>query len=407
MINAYKVSIKDIDMLNKISFGTYRTTFHNPLHQESLEYALQNGITHIDTSSNYMYGEAEQLIGEALKGKNREEFVIVTKGGYIQGPNLAIVKDGWEVDDLVEYDINCFHSISPMFLENQINKSLQRLQTEYIDSYLLHNPEYYLLANLKGNATNEDIDTHHKIMQERIKKAFEFLETQVKLGKIKSYGISSNSFAKKENDYHFLEYKNLIDYAKEISGEEHNFKVIQLPFNPYEKDGVPCAKYFHENGIEVQVNRPLNAFYMGGMLRLASYEKCDKFVELLEEVQKIENKHLQSLIDDLLENQEQFGFAGDVDDTIEYQVIPYIIQNIKLDQKYFKIIDDFLTCYKSNIKYSLEKITAKKLNIEEPLDKYAIEYILKKHYISRVLIGLRDKKYVDKIISYTKENDEK
>ena len=171
----------------------------------------------------------------------------------------------------------------------------------------------------------------------------------------------------------------------------------------YEKDGVPCAKYFYENSIEVQANRPLNAFYMGGMLRLASYDSCEKFDDLLNDVQKIDNKHLQSLIDDLLEHQTKFGFAGDVDDTIEYQVIPYIIQNIKLEQKYFKLIDEFLNCYKSNVKYSLGKITAKKINIDEPLDKVAIEYILKKQYISRVLVGLRDKRYVDKIVSYAKE----
>jgi len=386
--------------MSNFAFGTYRITDENPQHIQALIEAIDSGVTLIDTSSNYMYGEAEQLIGEVLKDKNREEFTIVTKGGYIQGQNMARVKEGWEIEDLVEYDPNCFHSISPMFLEDQINKSLQRLQTNYIDTYLLHNPEYYLMTNLKGTATNEDIDTHHKIMQERIKKAFAFLETQVEQGKIKSYGISSNSFAKKENDYHFLEYKDLIGFAKEIAGENHHFKVIQLPFNMYEKDGVPCAKYFHENGIEVQANRPLNAFYMGGMLRLGSYESCEDFDKLLEEVEKIPNKQLQIVIKDLLENQSRFGFAGDVDDTIEYQVIPYIIQNIKTDPKYFKTIDNFLNCYKANIKHSLGKLTAKKLNIEEPLDKNALDYILKKHYISRVLIGIRDKKYVDKVISY-------
>jgi len=394
---------KDINMLEKISFGTYRTTFQNPLHVESLQYAIDNGITHLDTSSNYMYGEAEQLIGNILKDKNREEFTIVTKGGYIQGPNMQMVNDGWMVEDLVKYNSNCFHSISPMFLEDQIKRSLQRLQTNYIDTYLLHNPEYYLMTNLKGSSTDEDIEKHHAIMQERIKKAFIFLESQVKKGTIKSYGISSNSFAKKENDYHFLEYKNLIDFAKEAAGENHHFKVIQLPFNMYEKDGVPCAKYFFENGIEVQANRPINAFYMGGMLRLASYESCDKFQDILKKVQKIKNNHLQALITDLIEKQDKFGFAGDVDDTIEYQVIPYIIQNIKLDPQYFELIDKFLNCYKQNIKHSLGKITAKKLNLDEPLDKTALEYILKKQYISRVLIGLRTKEYVNKVISYTKD----
>lgn len=392
-------------MLDKISFGTYRTTFQNPIHKESLQYALDNQITHIDTSSNYMYGEAEILIGQCLEERKREDFTIVSKGGYIQGPNMKRVQEGWEVEDLVQYAPSCFHSISPMFLEDQINNSLKRLNTSYIDCYLLHNPEYYLMANLQANATNEEIDTHQKIMQERIKKAFEFLETQVEKGTIKSYGISSNSFAKKENDYHFLEYKNLLNMAKEIAGENHGFKVIQLPFNMFEKDGVPCAKWAFENGLEVHANRPLNTFYMGGMLRLASYEPCDNFNQLLQKVQQINNQQLQLLIKDLLENQTNFGFAGDVDDTIEYQVIPYIIEKIKLDPKFYQLLDNFLNCYKSNIKHSLEKITAKNLNITEPLDKVALEYILKKHYITRVLVGMRNKTYVDKVLSYTQESN--
>ncbi len=390
-------------MLEKISFGTYRTTFQNPVHQEAINYALDNGIQYIDTSSNYMFGEAETLIGDALQGRDRESFTIVSKGGYIQGENMEKVKQGWLVEDVVEYNPNCFHSISPMFLEDQINSSLERLKSSYIDTYLLHNPEYYLMTNIKGDATDEDIDKHQAIMQSRIKKAFEFLEKMVKKGKIKSYGISSNSFGKKENDYHFLEYKNLLEYANEIAGENHHFKVIQLPFNMYEKDGVPCAKYFHENGIEVQANRPLNAFYMGGMLRLASYEPSEEFPLLLEEVKNIKNDKLQELVEELIKIQSKFAFAGDVDDAIEHRVIPYIVQGIGLEQDHYELIDKFLTSYKQNIKHSLGKITAKKLELAEPLDKTALEYLLKKHYISKVLVGLRTKEYVDKVLLYTKD----
>lgn len=391
-------------MIDKISFGTYRTTYNNPVHFQSLNHALEQGIKYIDTSSNYMFGEAEILIGNVLKNKKREDFVITSKGGYIQGPNLQRVKDGWEVEEMVEYDPNCYHSISPEFLKDQIENSLKRLDTDYIDIYLLHNPEYYLMTNLKGNSTDEDIEKHHAIMQERIKKAFAFFEEQVKRGKIKSYGISSNSFAKQSNDYHFLEYKHLIDYAKEAAGsEEHHFKVIQLPMNMFEKDGVPCAKWAYENGLEVHVNRPLNAFYMGGMLRLASYKACEEFDEIYNEVKTIENKKLQELIEDLMENQSRFGFAGDVDDTIDYQVIPYLIQAVKLDEKHYPLVDQFLNCYKQNIKHSLGKITAKKLKLEEPLDKAALEYLMKKHYVTRILVGMRTKEYVDKIVSYAKE----
>lgn len=387
-------------MLDKIAFGTYRTTFQNPFHAQALNYALDNGVKYIDTSSNYLYGESEILIGQVLKNRNREDFIIVSKGGYIQGPNMQRVSDGWEVEDLVDYDPNCFHSISPMFLEDQIELSLKHMELDYIDCYLIHNPEYYLMANLKGDATDEDIEKHHQVMQDRIKKAFEFLEDMVKKGKIRSYGISSNSFSKQQNDYHFLEYRNLLDYAKEIAGEDHHFKVVQLPINMYEKDGVPCAKYFHEKGLEVHANRPLNAFYMGGMLRLASYKSCNEFDELYTAVQKIENQKLQELIKDLMENRTRFGFAGDVDDTIDFQVIPYIIQVLQLDEKFYPLLDQFFNCYKLNIKHALGKITAKKLGMEEPLDKIAIEYLLKKHYVTRVLVGMRNKEYVEKVISY-------
>ena len=389
-------------MLEKFSFGTYRTSFQNPVHQDAINYALDSGITHIDTSSNYMQGEAEILVGAALKQRDRKAFKIVTKGGYIQGQELLDVENGKSIEDLVKYESHCYLSISPSYLEEQIDKSLERLDVEYIDVYLLHNPEYYLMKELKKNATDADIDTHHNIMQMRIKKAFVFLETMVEKGKIKGYGISSNSFSKSSNDYHFLEYKNLLSIAKDIKGEHHHFKVIQLPFNMFEKEGVPCAKWAYENGLEVHANRPLNAFYMGGMLRLASYDKCEEFDEKLEEVKKIPNKKLQILIKDLLENQSRFGFAGDVDDTIEYKVIPYIIEVAKVEEKYYLLLDQFFNCYKMNTKHSLAKITAKKLSITEPLDKKAIEYIAKKYYITRILVGMRTRNYVDKILSYCK-----
>jgi len=387
-------------MLSRFAFGTYRTTIHNPIHQEALHYALERGIVDIDTSSNYMYGEAEELIGAAIQDFKREDIRIVSKGGYIQGPNLQRVQEGWRVEDLVEYSPGCFHAISPMFLEDQINRSLQRLQSDSIDTYLLHNPEYYLMTTIKSNATDEEIDKHQAIMQERIQKAFAFLEEQVKIGKIKSYGISSNSFAKKPNDYHFLDYSKLTHYAKAIAGEQHHLKILQLPMNIYENEGIPCAKWAKENGLEVHINRPLNAFYMGGMLRLASYEQCDAFEKRLKAVQEIPSPHLQGVIKNLIENQHKFGFAGDVDDTIEYQVIPYIIGNIKLDPKYFELMDSFLKCYKANVKYVLSSLSAKKLGVEEPLDKAAIEYLQNKPYIDKILVGMRTKAYVDRICSY-------
>lgn len=389
-------------MLSKYSFGTYRTTYQNPIHKEALKSALDNGITHIDTSSNYMYGHAEILIGQILENRNREDFTIVTKGGYIQGELLKKVQQGYEVDDLVRYDESCFHSISQGFIDEQIHSSLQRLNTEYIDVYLLHNPEYYLMKEVKIGMSEEQILEHHKIMQLRIKKAFMLLEQRVKDGKLKAYGISSNSFAKKRNDIHFLEYKHLIAYAKEIAGENHNFKVIQLPMNILENSGEETAKWAYENGLEVHVNRPLNAFSEGSMKRLASYSECINADMLLSQIKEVPNDHFQEVIEQLLEIKGDFKFAGDVDDTIEYQVIPYVVENVQLDPIYFQLFDNFLDCYKNSVKHQLSLKIAEDMHIKGPLDAVALKFLENKEYITRILVGMRNKKYVEKILSYEK-----
>ena len=389
-------------MLSKYSFGTYRTTYQNPLHKDALNYALDNEITHIDTSSNYMHGEAEKLIGQALKNRNRADFTIVSKGGYIQGENLKRVQEGQKVEDLVMYDEHCFHSIHPDFLSDQIDRSLERLDTEYIDVYLLHNPEYYLMKEIKKGMHYNEIINFQKIMQERIKKAFVLLEEKVKEGKIKAYGISSNSFSKLDDDIHFLEYKHLIDYAKEIN-EEHNLKVIQLPMNLYELHGDKAAIWAHKNGLEVHINRPLNSFKGNKMLRLASYEEDKNYNTLLEDIRKVPNQAFQEVINQIIKIEDEYKWAGDVDDIIEYQVIPYIVKNVNLDSQYFTIFNKFIESYKSNVKHKISTNLSKELYIPEPLDKSALEFLEEKKYVTRILVGMRQKKYVDKILTYNKQ----
>ena len=393
-------------MLKNYAFGTYRTTFQNPIHVEALNYALDNGITHIDTSSNYMHGDAEKLIGKVLKNRNRALFTIVSKGGYIQGENLKRVleskKNGEEVKDLVIYDKNCYHSIHPDFLSDQINRSLQRLDTDYIDVYLLHNPEYYLMKEIKKGMHYNEIINFQNIMQERIKKAFVLLEQKVNEGKIKAYGISSNSFSKLDDDIHFLEYKHLINYAKEIAGENHNLKVIQLPMNLYELHGEKAANWAYKNGLEVHINRPLNSFKGNKMLRLASYEKDEKYETLLEEIRKVPNQSFQEVINQIIDIKDEYRWAGDVDDIIEYQVIPYILKNVNLDSQYFELFNTFIESYKNNIKHKISTNLSKEMYIPEPMDKSALEFLEEKEYVTRILVGMRQKKYVDKILSYSK-----
>jgi len=108
----------------------------------------------IDTSANYADGGSETLVGQVL-GKlidsgelARDEVVVVSKVGYLQGQNYALSPErkqqGRPFPELVEYGEGLEHCIHPDFLRDQLNRSLERLNLETLDFYLLHNPEYYL-----------------------------------------------------------------------------------------------------------------------------------------------------------------------------------------------------------------------------------------------------------------------
>ena len=54
-------------MNEKLAFGTYRTGLDDPEHEAALTLALKEGIRLIDTSTNYMNGDAERLIAQTLE----------------------------------------------------------------------------------------------------------------------------------------------------------------------------------------------------------------------------------------------------------------------------------------------------------------------------------------------------
>ena len=99
-----------------------------------------------------MLGDSERLIGEVLASAEvpRDEIVVVSKIGYVQGPNLDLAQQreaaGQPFPEMVKYMDGCWHCISPEFLEDQLGRALDRLGLETIDVLLLHNPEYFLLG---------------------------------------------------------------------------------------------------------------------------------------------------------------------------------------------------------------------------------------------------------------------
>lgn len=266
-------------------FGCYRIDDGISQHQKALEKALLSGINVIDTSSNYSDGGSEILVGKVLNKLitenkiNREDVIVVSKGGYLQGSNLKLgmekEQSGKAFKDVVKCTQDLWHCISPDFLENQITLSLQRLNLDKIDVYLLHNPEYFLTYSIIS-----DPERREREYFRRIKDAFMYLEEEVKRGRISYYGISSNTFAEKETKQNFTSLERVIAIANEIS-ENNHFAVVQFPMNLIENGGMNIlnqqnqSKSFLQlagkNELGVLVNRPLNAISKNKLIRLADY----------------------------------------------------------------------------------------------------------------------------------------
>ena len=90
------------------------------------------------------------MIGTLIERETlaRDQVVVVSKVGYLQGSNFELSQQrkaaGNPYPDLVEYADQLEHCIHPEFIADQLTRSLQRLNMETLDVYLLHNPEYYL-----------------------------------------------------------------------------------------------------------------------------------------------------------------------------------------------------------------------------------------------------------------------
>lgn len=88
------------------------------------------GVTLMDTAPAYNFGQSERIIGEALRCMDREQVVITTKFGIVWDRlGAPFVKVG---------DTPQYKNLSPESIIEEIDRSLDRLQTDYIDVYISH-----------------------------------------------------------------------------------------------------------------------------------------------------------------------------------------------------------------------------------------------------------------------------
>lgn len=175
---------------------------HDEPDKQALRSAIEIGYILFDTAEIYGGGHSEELLGEVLAGYRREDFFIITK-------------------------------VSPMHLRYQqvlsaLEGSLKRLQTDYVDLYLIHWPNWR---------------AHYE-------ETFEALNRSVERGRVRYLGVSNFDL-------------ELLQRARSLA--DTPIAANQVPYSvrerKYIKNGV--LPYCQENGILVIGYSPLQ----GGVLR--------------------------------------------------------------------------------------------------------------------------------------------
>jgi aryl-alcohol dehydrogenase-like predicted oxidoreductase len=110
--------------------------------------ALDRGVNFFDTAANYGAGHSEVVLGRALKGK-RDKAVIATKFGHIVNEKEKTVYG--DADQIIKN------------VRTDVENSLRRLQTDFIDIYQLHEGGYDPKRALELQSVLEDLVSGGKI----------------------------------------------------------------------------------------------------------------------------------------------------------------------------------------------------------------------------------------------------
>lgn len=165
--------------LGSMTWGSQNTEAEG---HAQMDMALDHGINFIDTAEMYpvnpvraeTVGNTEEIVGTwiAKRGK-RDDFILATK---VAGPSGIIRKEGF----------------SGAIIRETIERSLSRLQTDYVDIYQLHWPQrgsYHFRQNWSFDPSKQDVSK----VQDEMRDVLATMKYLVAEGKIRHFGLSNES----------------------------------------------------------------------------------------------------------------------------------------------------------------------------------------------------------------------
>lgn len=97
---------------------------------DTITKAVEVGVNFIDTAPGYNFGNSEVMVGKALEQLDRKDVVVQTKFG------LVWEREGTPFNKVG--DVQLYKNLSPESIREEIDASLKRLGTDYVDVYMSH-----------------------------------------------------------------------------------------------------------------------------------------------------------------------------------------------------------------------------------------------------------------------------
>ena len=304
----YNKYIKDSIQVSEIGLGAWQLGINSGWQSMSeneaimlVEKAIEYGINFFDTAPNYGHGTGEERLGKALKGIDRNKIVINTKFGHTD-------------TGITNYNSD--------YIRESLDGSLRRLQVDYVDSLIIHNPPSQYLDGNKND--------HYEILEQLIEE-----------GKIKAYGASLDTYE---------DMKLLMNTT--------NTEVIEAFFNILHQDASRAFDMAKEKEVAIIAKIPLDSGWLSG-----KYNSESTFDDIRSRWsrQDIQTRaHLVKRVKDIIESKNNLAQKA-ISFCLAYDAVSTVIPgNVNVDQ------------LKSNVE-----------SVNNPLPKEIIEK-LEKFYHSEV-----------------------
>ncbi|AKH94274.1 aldo/keto reductase [Elizabethkingia anophelis] len=240
----------------------------------SVRASIDNGVTTLDTAPFYGFGLSEEMIGEAIKGFDRSKIQLLTKFGLVwDGSNQGKGEFFFDAEEAGK-TIPVYKYASKTSVIKEVEESLKRLQTDYIDLLQIHWPD----------ATTP------------ISETMEALEILLQQGKIRAAGVSNYSVEQVAEARQSLNIaSNQIGYSMLNRGVENDLVPYALEndlgiivYSPMER-GLLTGKYFKDGKLKDNDHR-------NGYFQQFDLEKVKTFLETITPIAEDKNATLSQLV---------------------------------------------------------------------------------------------------------------